>query len=214
MRKNATHQIALQTQELIDSGVGKKDASVFQDISSLISVFDISTYTGKTSPIFAVHDKHQGDYIAQYISEDHNIGEMSIKEGYYIYFTEAHNFLLNEAQNKKHHAYDGASLLSEPYTISDLLVLYAAHEVRHKIQENNGIALFRNGDSSKVTDPDLKTIIAVLETESDADKYFQDPKEFDSEVIGRYVSQVLHEGMNNFRQGTLAAMLKAQPHHF
>ena len=214
MRKKATHQIALQTQGLINSGVGEKDASVFQDISALISVFDISASTGKTSPIFAVHEKHPEGYIAQYVSRDHNIGGIDIKEGYYIYFTEAHNTLLNEAQNKKHHAYDGDSLLSEPYTISDLLVLYAAHEVRHKIQENNGVVLFRNGDSSKVADPDLKTIIAVLETESDTDKYFQDPKEFDSEVIGRYVSQVLHEDMNNFRPGTLAAMLKAHPNQF
>ena len=210
MRKNATHQIMLQTGDLIKSGVSEKDASIFQDISTLISVFDISAFPGKTSPIFAVHGQHPEGYIAQYVSRDHG----GVQEGYHIYFTGAYDSLKGEVLNKKHFMYDGVALVSEPYTLSDLLILYGAHEVRHKIQELDGLTFFKNGDSTVVADPELKTIIAVLEKECETDKYFQDIKEFDSEVVGRYVSYMLHENVSNFKPRTLAAMLKAQPSQF
>ncbi len=210
MRKNATQQIGLQTQKLIANNVAQEDASVFSDLAALISVFDISSSSGKTSPIFAAYGQHPDGYIAQYVSKNHG----GVQEGYYIYFTGAGNALRKEAPNKKHHVYDSVDLILEPYTVSDLLVLYGAHEVRHKVQEAGGIALFRNGDSSAVADPELKTILAVLEKESEFNPYFQDPKEFDSEVVGRYISYVLHEDVSNFNPRKLAAMLKAQPNQF
>ena len=210
MKTTASSQIAPQTQKLIANNVAQEDASVFSDLAALISVFDISSSSGKTSPLFAAYGQHPDGYIAQYVSKNHG----GVQEGYYIYFTGAGNALRKEAPNKKHHVYDSVDLISEPYTVSDLLVLYGAHEVRHKIQELDGVTLFKKGDSFVVTDPELKTILAVLEKECEADKYFQDIKEFDSEVIGRYVSYILHENMSNFKPSTLAAMLKAQPSQF
>jgi len=201
-KPNEERAPAQSQEELIANGFREEDAEIAWHLIRFISGVDKKVFPGNPLPIGLAPDKHPHGIVVQFVSKD------GVSESYEVILVDLVEWVEHEASTvvrfmPKEGKYVFLGKDSErPQVEFDLILLATAcHEVRHRLQLDEGIPLFTPAHADSVEDDLLRGLIEyseILFIESEKisvrdgkpEGYIQErasPREFDAHVVGEYI---------------------------